>query len=116
VQVVYALGPVAGRLPEGGFGYIDNMTPERVEAQGQQLAFINALLAFLDNVLVLLPGNVQAVGTWWRAESSMLLLAAVHGHAQSRHSRLLPLLLHSQQSLNSTPTATRPAGTAGALC
>jgi hypothetical protein len=34
--VVYALGPVAGRLPEGGFGYIDNMTPERVEAQGQQ--------------------------------------------------------------------------------
>jgi hypothetical protein len=34
LQVVYALGPVAGRLPEGGFGYIDNMTPERVEAQG----------------------------------------------------------------------------------
>lgn len=34
MQVVYALGPVAGRLPDGGFGYIDDMTPERVEAQG----------------------------------------------------------------------------------
>lgn len=33
-QVVYALGPVAGRLPEGGFGYIDNMSPDRVEAGG----------------------------------------------------------------------------------
>jgi hypothetical protein len=41
LQVVYALGPVAGRLPEGGFGYIDNMTPERVEAQGKQTIFSN---------------------------------------------------------------------------
>lgn len=32
---MYALGPVAGRLPDGGFGYIDNMSPERVEAQGE---------------------------------------------------------------------------------
>eukprot|EP00878_Enallax_costatus_P001050 GHUV01001185.1.p1 GENE.GHUV01001185.1~~GHUV01001185.1.p1 ORF type:complete len:643 (+),score=165.16 GHUV01001185.1:143-2071(+) len=33
-QVVSALGPVAGRLPDGSFGYIGNMSPERVEAQG----------------------------------------------------------------------------------
>jgi hypothetical protein len=25
-----------GRLPDGGFGYIDGMSPERVEAQGER--------------------------------------------------------------------------------
>jgi hypothetical protein len=35
LQVVSALGPVAGRLPDGSFGYIDGMSPERVEAQGE---------------------------------------------------------------------------------
>ena len=25
---------IAGRLPDGGFGYVDGMSPERVEAQG----------------------------------------------------------------------------------
>ncbi|GBF93005.1 hypothetical protein Rsub_05616 [Raphidocelis subcapitata] len=33
-QVVSALGGVAGRLPDGGFGYLDGMTPEAVEAKG----------------------------------------------------------------------------------
>jgi uncharacterized protein YbjT (DUF2867 family) len=33
-QVVIALGGVVGRLPSGGFGYVDDMSPERVEAQG----------------------------------------------------------------------------------
>lgn len=33
-QVVLALGGVVGRLPGGGFGYVDDMSPERVEAQG----------------------------------------------------------------------------------
>jgi hypothetical protein len=36
LQVVSALGPVAGRLPDGSFGYIDGMSPERVETQGEQ--------------------------------------------------------------------------------
>ncbi|WIA12335.1 hypothetical protein OEZ85_012388 [Tetradesmus obliquus] len=42
-QVVSALGPVAGRLPDGSFGYIDGMSPERVETQG--MANIVAALA-----------------------------------------------------------------------
>lgn len=33
-QVVNTLGPVFGQLPEGGFGFFDNMTSERVEAVG----------------------------------------------------------------------------------
>jgi hypothetical protein len=33
-QVVSALGGVAGRLPDGTFGYLDGMTPEAVEAKG----------------------------------------------------------------------------------
>jgi hypothetical protein len=33
-QVVSALGGVAGRLPDGAFGYLDGMTPELVESQG----------------------------------------------------------------------------------
>ncbi|KAI8465804.1 MAG: complex I intermediate-associated protein 30-domain-containing protein [Monoraphidium minutum] len=33
-QVVSALGGVAGRLPDGSFGYLDGMTPEAVEAKG----------------------------------------------------------------------------------
>jgi uncharacterized protein YbjT (DUF2867 family) len=33
-QVVIALGGVVGRLPGGGFGYVDDMTPEKVEALG----------------------------------------------------------------------------------
>jgi hypothetical protein len=33
-QVVTCLGGVFGPLPEGGMGYIDGMSPERVEAQG----------------------------------------------------------------------------------
>jgi len=33
-QVVLALGGVVGRLPDGGFGYVDDMSPERVEAIG----------------------------------------------------------------------------------
>jgi uncharacterized protein YbjT (DUF2867 family) len=33
-QVVIALGGVVGRLPSGGFGYVDDMSPERVEAGG----------------------------------------------------------------------------------
>jgi hypothetical protein len=36
LQVVSALGPVAGRLPDGSFGYIDGMSPERVETQGER--------------------------------------------------------------------------------
>jgi uncharacterized protein YbjT (DUF2867 family) len=35
-QVVYALGGVAGRLPDGSFGYLDGMTPEAVEAKGER--------------------------------------------------------------------------------
>lgn len=38
LQVVSLLGPVAGRLPDGSFGYIDGMSPERVEQQGEALA------------------------------------------------------------------------------
>jgi hypothetical protein len=34
-QVVTCLGGVFGPLPEGGMGYIDGMSPERVEAQGE---------------------------------------------------------------------------------
>lgn len=34
-QVVSALGAVAGRQPDGSFGYLDGMSPERVEAQGK---------------------------------------------------------------------------------
>jgi hypothetical protein len=37
-QVVTCLGGVFGPLPEGGMGYIDGMSPERVEAQGGPLA------------------------------------------------------------------------------
>jgi hypothetical protein len=33
-QVVTCLGGVFGPLPGGGMGYIDGMSPERVEAQG----------------------------------------------------------------------------------
>lgn len=33
-QVVSALGGVAGRLPDGSFGYLDGMSPELVEGQG----------------------------------------------------------------------------------
>eukprot|EP00884_Botryococcus_braunii_P010535 jgi/Botrbrau1/19483/Bobra.0714s0001.1 len=33
-QVVLAVGPVFGRLPEGQMGYLDDMTSERVDAQG----------------------------------------------------------------------------------
>jgi hypothetical protein len=36
-QVVSLLGPVAGRLPDGSFGYIDGMTAERVEQKGEGL-------------------------------------------------------------------------------
>jgi hypothetical protein len=32
--VVTALGPVFGKLPEGGFGYFDGMTSEKVDAAG----------------------------------------------------------------------------------
>jgi hypothetical protein len=34
VQVVTALGPVFGKLPEGGFGFFDGMTSEKVDAEG----------------------------------------------------------------------------------
>jgi len=33
-QVVTALGPIFGKLPEGGFGYFDGMTSEKVDSQG----------------------------------------------------------------------------------
>jgi hypothetical protein len=43
LQVVSALGPVAGRLPDGSFGYIDGMSPERVETQGAQIGTFGTL-------------------------------------------------------------------------
>lgn len=33
LQVVTALGPIFGKLPEGGFGYFDGMTSEKVDSQ-----------------------------------------------------------------------------------
>ena len=35
MQVISTLGAVVGPTPDGGFGYLDNMTPERVEAGGK---------------------------------------------------------------------------------
>lgn len=35
-QVMFTVGGVFGPLPGGGFGTIDNMTSERVEAEGEQ--------------------------------------------------------------------------------
>lgn len=32
-QVVCSVGPVYGRTPEGGFAYVDGMTPARVDAE-----------------------------------------------------------------------------------
>lgn len=32
-QVVCSVGPVYGRTPEGGFTYIDGMSPARVDAE-----------------------------------------------------------------------------------
>jgi uncharacterized protein YbjT (DUF2867 family) len=33
-QVAMCLGPIFGRIPEGGMGYLDGMTSERVDAEG----------------------------------------------------------------------------------
>ncbi|GIL67255.1 hypothetical protein Vafri_20690 [Volvox africanus] len=45
-QVVLTVGTVFGPLPEGGFGVLDGMTSERVEAQG-----ISSLVSILPKVL-----------------------------------------------------------------
>lgn len=60
-QVVLALGPVSGRLPDGTFGFIDNMSPERVEAQGDSgVACCGPFSVWL--VLVWLLGSWQSPG------------------------------------------------------
>ncbi|KAF8071307.1 IP5P13 [Scenedesmus sp. PABB004] len=65
-QVVYALGPVTGRLPEGGFGFLDGMSPERVEAQGMA----NILAAIAAHA----PGLTAASAP--RAESVLRMTSA----------------------------------------
>eukprot|EP00775_Hariotina_reticulata_P006495 gene6495-6723_t len=60
-QVVSALGPVAGRLPDGTFGYIDGMSPDRVEVQG------------MANILAALSQHVPQLSSGAAITSSSIL-------------------------------------------
>jgi hypothetical protein len=55
--VVLAVGPVFGKLPDGKMGYLDDLTSERVDAQG----VTNVATALKSALPLVLPpvGNVQ---------------------------------------------------------
>ncbi|CAK0786611.1 hypothetical protein CVIRNUC_009825 [Coccomyxa viridis] len=75
-QVVCAVGPVFGRTPDGNMGYLDNMTSERVDAEGVRnvaaAAKANTQTEERKLTTVLSMGSEQDISRWERLDDVIM--------------------------------------------